>query len=192
MNDEPSRTQAPATLPTATSAAPPRVVRRPAEAYLFLQRSVPMGGLTALADLIPVLFDGAGRHGLEVAGAPLYRFRVVDMARELVVDVGLPVAVDPPDADLPLAASDPDRPWLGTLPAGRYVTVVRVGHPDTLVQATADLLEWATAAGLRFDVHEGPDGDVWGGRIERYLTDPRDEPDMARWETELTFRLADG
>ena len=35
------------------------------------------------------------------------------------------------------------------------------------------------------------DGDRWGARLEFYLTDPREEPDMSKWQTQLAFRLAD-
>jgi hypothetical protein len=31
----------------------------------------------------------------------------------------------------------------------------------------------------------------WGSRLEFYLTDPAEEPDMSKWETQLAFRLAD-
>jgi hypothetical protein len=34
-------------------------------------------------------------------------------------------------------------------------------------------------------------GGALGCRVESYLTDPRVEPDMDRWETEPAFRLAD-
>jgi hypothetical protein len=34
-------------------------------------------------------------------------------------------------------------------------------------------------------------GEVWGRRLERYLTDPAKEPDPSRWETVLEFRLQD-
>ena len=33
--------------------------------------------------------------------------------------------------------------------------------------------------------------DGFGARYESYLTDPADEPDMAKWETEVAIRLAD-
>jgi hypothetical protein len=33
-------------------------------------------------------------------------------------------------------------------------------------------------------------GERWGGRLEIYLTDPSQEPDMSRWQTQLAFRLA--
>jgi hypothetical protein len=34
-------------------------------------------------------------------------------------------------------------------------------------------------------------GDRWGARLEFYLTDPAEEPDMSKWQTQLAFRLAD-
>ncbi len=80
---------------------------------------------------------------------------------------------------------------LGVLPAGRYATVVHVGHPDTLEGATGRLLRWSADAGLTFEVRPGERGGVRGCRLESYLTDPRIEPDTSRWETELAFRLAD-
>jgi hypothetical protein len=36
------------------------------------------------------------------------------------------------------------------------------------------------------------DGDqIWGCRLESYRTNPAEERDVTRWETELAFRLAD-
>lgn len=32
-------------------------------------------------------------------------------------------------------------------------------------------------------------GDEWGSRLEVYKSDPREVPDMTKWETELLFRL---
>ena len=37
----------------------------------------------------------------------------------------------------------------------------------------------------------GVDGDRWACRLETYLTDPRQEPDMSKWVTQLAFSLAD-
>jgi hypothetical protein len=51
----------------------------------------------------------------------------------------------------------------GTLPAGRYVTVSEVGHPDRLVDVTADLLRWAADAGLAWGRQPGPDPTASGG-----------------------------
>jgi hypothetical protein len=32
-------------------------------------------------------------------------------------------------------------------------------------------------------------GDTWGCRLEEYLSDPAEVPDMADWQTRLAFRL---
>ena len=55
--------------------------------------------------------------------------------------------------------------------------------------ATAALLEWGAAHGVEWDKADTPDGERWGARLEIYLTDPRDEPDMNKWVTDLAFRL---
>jgi hypothetical protein len=36
-----------------------------------------------------------------------------------------------------------------------------------------------------------PDGQRWAARLEIRETDADDEPDMAKWTTQLAFRLAD-
>jgi hypothetical protein len=57
--------------------------------------------------------------------------------------------------------------------------------------ATRDLLHWADERGLLFDHSEQDDGDHWECRLELYLTDPADQPDLNLWVTELAFKLAD-
>jgi effector-binding domain-containing protein len=78
----------------------------------------------------------------------------------------------------------------GTLPAGRYATVTHIGPFDQLADATAALLDWAARQGLTWDTTDTDAGQRWAARIEFYLTDPREEPDPAKWRTDLTFRLA--
>ena len=104
------------------------------------------------------------------------------MARKLEVEAGVPVAQ-------PLTGNG--RVIAGALPAGRYVTLCHIGAPETLAGATASLLDWAAARGLTFDMSPSAEGERWAGRLEIYLTDPRDEPDMSKWETLLAVRLAD-
>ena len=69
--------------------------------------------------------------------------------------------------------------------------MTHTGAPDTLMAATAALLEWAEAQGLAWDVAQTDEGEKWGCRVEFYLTDPAAQPDMTRWQTQLAFRLAD-
>ncbi len=78
----------------------------------------------------------------------------------------------------------------GVLPAGRYATLTHAGHPSELMAATKALLDWAAEQGLTWDVTPGADGDLWACRLENYLTDPSQEPDMSKWVTQLAFKLA--
>jgi effector-binding domain-containing protein len=72
------------------------------------------------------------------------------------------------------------------LPAGDYVTLLHVGPYDGLVQANAALQQWASQRHVRWAM----DGETWLGRIERYLTDPSQEPDPSKLETELAYLTA--
>jgi len=104
------------------------------------------------------------------------------MAAKLEIEAGVPVAA---------AVAGDDGVVTGVLPAGRYATLTHVGHPSELVAATGALLDWAAGQGLTFDVTPGDDGEQWACRLENYLTDPSQEPDMSKWVTELAFKLAD-
>lgn len=79
----------------------------------------------------------------------------------------------------------------GVLPPGRYATLTYVGHPAGLADATTALLDWAAGQDLKWDMTPGDSGERWGSRLEIYLTDPSQEPDMNKWATQLAFRLAD-
>lgn len=163
----------------------PRIVERAEQPYLAVRQRVTMAEIPLVADRIREVFDWVAAHGLTVAGAPFFRYHVIDMARELDMAGGVPVAALPADE---LAG---DGLVTGVLPAGRYATVTHVGHPRELVDVTGDLLDWARAQGLKWDMSETDSGERWGCRLELYRTDPAVEPDMDRWEVELLFRLAD-
>lgn len=161
---------------------PPVVVRRQEQPYVAIGRSVRMGGLAEVAHRLPEVIGWLRGQGLEPAGPPFFRYLTVDMAAELEVEAGVPVAVLPEPAG---------EITVGTLPAGHYATLNHVGRPDGLVEATRRLLDWAAGEGLEWDMTDEGGAQRWGCRMESYLTDPADEPDTAKWETELAFRLAD-
>ena len=51
-------------------------------------------------------------------------------------------------------------------------------------------LEWASHQGLAYDMSERAGAEHWASRLEIYFTDPSQEPDMDKWETQLAFKLA--
>ncbi|MEZ0446263.1 GyrI-like domain-containing protein [Cellulomonas sp. ICMP 17802] len=161
----------------------PVLVDRPAVPYVGISRTVTPATFALVADRFAELFAWLAEHSLTPAGPPFFRYDVIDRDRSMVVEAGMPLAEEVQGADGEVVP--------GVLPAGRYVVTSHVGPPDELVQVTADLLAWAEAEGLRFDRWDTPLGDAWGCRLELQLSDPRVEPDMTRWETQLVFRLAD-
>lgn len=158
------------------------VTERAAQPYVGIAGQVAMASLGSVADRIPEIFGWLGARGIAPAGPPFFRYNVIDMERQLEVEAGVPVA----------SAVDGDaNVQPGTLPAGRYATLLHVGAPPTLQAATAALLAWAAERDLTWDMSETGEGEKWGCRLEIYLTDPAEQPDLSRWETQLAFRLAD-
>jgi effector-binding domain-containing protein len=161
--------------------AQPEIAHRTEQRYVAIRAHVTMQTLGAVAPgLHPEVRSWLRSQGLEPAGQPFFKFSVVDMDRQLEVEVGFPVAGPVAGADQVLAA---------VLPAGRYATLWHTGHPDGLVEATRTLLEWAEKEGLVFDVTSTPDGERWACRLEIYHDEPGQ--DMNEWQTELAFKLAD-
>ncbi|MFI1398764.1 GyrI-like domain-containing protein [Streptomyces sp. NPDC020681] len=160
----------------------PAIVQRAEQPYAFIRGSVRMDAFALIADRLGELIGWVAGQGVEFAGAPFFRFNSIDMEGESEVEAGLPVASVPePEGDIRVAV----------LPAGRYVTVTHLGHPDQLFGVITSLREWAAREGLTWDMTEVDGAERWACRLESYLTDPREEPDMNKWEIELAFRLAD-
>jgi DNA gyrase inhibitor GyrI len=168
--------------PTAMTEPRPKIVTRAEQPYVAIKGVVTMSTIAAIADRMGEVFGWLGARGVEPAGAPFFKYNRIDMANTLEVEVGVPLT-EPLVGEGDVIA--------GVLPAGRYATVSHVGHPDDLLDVTADLLQWATDEGLAWDVREAPDGDLWACRLEFYLTNPMEQPDMSKWEEELAFKLAD-
>ena len=159
------------------------IVQRSAMPYAAIATSLTMEELASAAPLNGAVFDWLARRGIAPAGPPFWKYDVIDMANLLELQVGVATAT-PATADGEVV--------VGELPAGRYLETTFHGHPDGLRQATADLLAYADAQGLTFDRTDSPEGDRWAARLEYYLNDPDDQPDMAQWDTTLSFKLRDG
>ncbi len=162
--------------------AAPEIVTRTEQPYVAIRARVTMAELGGLGGRFAEVFGWLGARGLAPAGAPFFKYNVIDMERELEVEAGVPV---------PAAVTGDDHVVSGVLPAGRYATLTHVGHPSELAEVTKALLDWAARQGLRWDMASADGGERWRSRLEIYLTDPSQEPDMSKWQTQLAFRLAD-
>ncbi|MDI3417482.1 GyrI-like domain-containing protein [Streptomyces luteolus] len=164
----------------------PRIEERPEQHFVGVRGRVSWDTFGLLADRLPEIVGWLGERGIPIADGPFFKYELLDpddRTREFEVVAGVPVGerVRVPDGEL----------YVGTLPAGRYVTVRHIGHPDELFAVTATVLKWGTAKGLAWDMERTEAGEVWACRLESYKTDPRLEPDLNKWETELAFRLRD-
>ena len=136
--------------------------------------------IQALADgrrqRIPVtrIFGWLGARGIAPAGPPFFRYHVIDMEHQLLVEAGVPVES---------AVQDDGDVKSGTLPSGQFAVMTHTGAPQTLMAATSALLDWAEAGGLAFDVARTDVGEKWGCRLESYLTNPAEQPDTSKWQT---------
>jgi effector-binding domain-containing protein len=160
----------------------PKIVERGEQPYVAVKSVVSMKEIGAVAvKFLGEIFGWVAGHGLAPAGAPFFKYNVVDMERGLEIEFGIPTA-SPAKGD--------DRVLAGVLPAGRYASSVHRGPYDQLADANAALQDWIKEQGLKMDVTETPDGDRFGCRLEIYLTDPAVEKDPQKWETEVAIKLA--
>jgi effector-binding domain-containing protein len=160
----------------------PEITQRAAVPYAGISARVTMAAVGSVADRIPEIFGWLGARGIAPVGPPFFRYHVIDMERQLLVEAGVPVES---------AVQDDGDIRGGTLPSGQFAVMTHTGAPQTLMAATSALLDWAEARGLAFDVTRTDVGEKWGCRLESYLTNPADQPDTSKWQTELAFRLAD-
>jgi len=160
----------------------PKIVHRTEQPYVGIRETITMSTFNVVADRIPELFAWLAARGLAPAGAPFFKYNVIDMERELEVEVGIPIAT----------AVEPDGDVLyGTLPAGRYVAFTSVGSSDDHIAAVADMFDWAAELELTFDMSDTDAGSTWACRLQVLNTEPALEPDVTKHETENLFRLAD-
>jgi len=160
----------------------PKVENRGAQHYVAIRTQATMQELdTAIPQRLGEVFAWLAQQGAAPAGAPFARYLVIDMEALLDMEVGVPVAT---------ALPGDDRICAGVLPAGRYASLVYTGI-DIGIKANWALLKWGAEKGLVWDTWKTEQGDAFGARFESFLTNPDEEPDRAKWETEVAIRLAE-
>lgn len=158
----------------------PKLEQRREQSYVAIRSHATRAELsTKLPPLIGELAGWLAARGVNPMGAPFYRYLVIDQNEEFDIEVGLPVS-GPLQGD--------GRVVVGVIPAGCYAVTTHIGSYDSLQDATADLKKWAADNDVRWDTSE--DEKRWGARLETYLTDPSEEPDPQKWQTEIAIRTS--
>ena len=166
-------------MPT-TIVRAPGIEERAERLYMGIRVQTPMKGMSATTGrLIAELKGWFAEREVEQDGPPFLRLHVIDMAGTMDIEVGLPVVT---------ALPDDGRVRAGTLPAGRYASLVYTGNG---IRGNGALLDWGRANGLTWDRWDDPGGDAFRCRYETFFTDPKVEPRKTRWETEVAIRLVD-
>jgi effector-binding domain-containing protein len=98
----------------------PKVDQRPERPYMAIRTQVPMKGMFSVVDQLRMeLSSWLQQQGVTPAGPPFLRYHVIDMSGEMDIEVGIPIITPQPDTP---------RVRVGVLPAGRYASLVYVGH----------------------------------------------------------------
>jgi effector-binding domain-containing protein len=167
-------------MPVTEIVRQPAVDARPEIIYMGIRTQTPFKGMFKVADkLFKEMNKWVKQHNVELAGPPFLRYHVIDMAGEMDIEVGFPVAKPMPDDE---------RVRAGVIPAGRYASLVYIGSGYT---GNKMLIEWARDSGYQWDRWDDPKGDGFRGRCEFYLTDPKVQPLKTKWEVEVAIKIAD-
>lgn len=161
----------------------PKLEDRKEQPYVAVRTQVTMNTLdTAIPQGIGEVAAWLGKQGIAPAGAPFIRYLVIDMEALLEIEVGFPVANSLPGDDDVRA---------GVLPAGQYASLIYT-NIDKGIEANYELLKWGAAKGLVWDKWETEKGDAFGARFEAFLTNPDEEPDRTKWQTEVAIKVEAG
>ena len=160
----------------------PTVKTLPERPYVGIQIQTPFKGMFQQVDkLRPELDAWLAERDITPKTPPFafLRFHVIDMSGEMDVEYGVPVEVPVPGDE---------RINAGMLPAGRYVTLIFIGHG---LYANKTLIDWSRENNYDFDRWDDGTGDAFRCRYEAYLTDPSTEHRKTKWEVEIAIRLVD-
>lgn len=166
----------------AVSTTEPRIVTREAQPFAAIVLELTQPEIAGAAPpLIGDIIAWMDARGVEIGGAPFFNYVRFWPGGRMRMQVGMP-AREPVTGDGAVEG--------GTLPGGRYVSVIHHGPYHELGKVHMALMDWAQAQGLELDGTVGEDGFAGATRLEIYHTDPDDEPDGLP-TTEVAFRLQD-
>lgn len=159
----------------------PQIVTRPDQPFAAIRISLDRSEIPSKAPpLIGEVAAWLGSKGAAPVGAPFFSYLAMPEDGPMVMEVGFPTAS--------LLTGD-GRVRTGTIPGGRFATLIHTGPYDGLYDANVALGEWLGREGLPRSMPAAAAGEYEAALLEIYGTDPAAEPDPQKWETEVAFRL---
>ena len=160
----------------------PKIVKKPDQPFAAIRISVDRNDIPSKAPpLIGQVAGWLGAQGAAPVGAPFFSYLAMPDDGPMVMEVGFPTATK--------LVGD-DRVQTGVIPAGRFASLVYTGPYDGVYEANVALGQWLAGQGVPHQMPRGA-GDYDKALLEIYYTDPQQEPDPLKWETEVAFRLGD-
>jgi effector-binding domain-containing protein len=159
----------------------PMFVELSAKNYVAVRMSVTIPFADDVPPAFDELFESLEKAGVETDGMEFFRYNLIDMPR-MEIDVALVT-----DVVFPLSG----RLVRSEIPGGKYASMTYTGPHDGLVDATAQLIDWAKANDVRWDVEATVDGDRFASRLEVYENNPGVEPDPQKLVTTILIKVAD-
>ncbi len=162
----------------------PTLELRPAQPYVAIRTTV----LFPFGKYLPPLWTKVNawlaQQGVTDFGPAIIRYLTTDMSKKLDIEVGFLV-------NQPLIGDE--RIIADALPAGRYATLLYTGpyRGNGVYKANVALVGWAQDNHIVWSISVKNGVEWWGGRAEIYLTDPAEEKNTRKYQTELAFLVAD-
>ncbi|MBN8582424.1 MAG: GyrI-like domain-containing protein [Anaerolineae bacterium] len=159
---------------------PASIVEKPERSYLGIRFKTPFGGMFALiTKALKEMRKWSKENSLPEEGPYFVRYYHCDMKDIMDVEVGLMT-------NSSHVGNGRIKP--GTLPRGRYATLVYKGNG---LRGNQALMKWATDQGVTFDPLVPDAVEPYTCRYEAYLTDYRIESRKLLWDVELSIKIAD-
>lgn len=161
----------------------PHVEYHEEQPYVAIRVTIDMQEIpTVVPPLIGEVASWLKKHHVPEDGPCFFRYLSCTDKGRITVDAGIPVAS---------ALKGDGRVQAGSFPAGSYLEVTHMGDYSNLREAHMFLESWAGRNGLTLEQDVHPDGVEWGSRTEIYVNDCEKEPDHEKWQTDISFLLAE-
>ena len=142
-----------------------------AQPILFIRREVvPSGMQPVLAECFGKLYGHGMKAGLAIAGHPMTRYITVGQGM-WTIDCIMPLLKEAP--------AEGEEIQAGFLASGPMAVAMHLGPYEKLPETYVAIESWIKANGYQ---QSGP---AW----ESYVTDPGEEPDPQKWQTEVFWPI---
>ena len=158
----------------------PKVEHKNTQFTIGIRKRIPS---KTIASAIPKLLKQTKKYlllkGIQIFGAPFFRFHSINMGIEYDIEVGF----------LCQSVIETEGEFVSNIfPEGNYATLKYAGK-NRGYQGNKALIEWTRSNQHEMDRWDTALGDTFACRYEVYLTNIESEPDHTKWVKEVAIKL---